>query len=185
MFQRLRSITAWLDAATESATRHTAQSMGRRHVLTRLGTYMVAGTMVPMLPFDRSGGAAFAFGAEGKDAQDTDDTACDYWRYCALGGRLCTTCNGSVSECTPGTEASVVTWVGTCENPADGRHYLISYQDCCGGGGCGGEVTSCSNNIRERPGYRMGLHNGINWCMANDAQTYHCTVALIVGVEET
>jgi hypothetical protein len=30
----------------------------------------------------------------------------------------------------------------------------------------------------------MGVHNDINWCMANSSNTYHCTVAVIVGVGE-
>ncbi len=35
-------------------------------------------------------------------------------------------------QCPPGTEMSLVTWIGTCQNPADGKHYAISYNDCCG-----------------------------------------------------
>jgi methylamine dehydrogenase light chain len=44
----------------------------------------------------------------------------------------------------------------------------------------------CNANISERPGYRMGLHNDINWCMGNSKSTmYHCTVAAAVGIAET
>jgi hypothetical protein len=43
----------------------------------------------------------------------------------------------------------------------------------------------CNTNIRERPGYRMGVHNDVNWCMANQSSLYHCTVSIIVGVEES
>ena len=32
------------------------------------------------------------------------------------------------------------------------------------------------------PGYRMGAHNDINWCMANQNTMYHCTVAVAVGI---
>jgi hypothetical protein len=28
----------------------------------------------------------------------------------------------------------------------------------------------------------MGVHNDINWCMANTSNMYNCTVAAIVGV---
>jgi hypothetical protein len=29
----------------------------------------------------------------------------------------------------------------------------------------------------------MGVHNDVNWCMANGgAASYHCTVSIIVGV---
>jgi methylamine dehydrogenase light chain len=34
----------------------------------------------------------------------------------------------------------------------------------------------------ERPAYRMGVHNDINGGMANTSNTYHCTVAAMVGV---
>jgi methylamine dehydrogenase light chain len=42
----------------------------------------------------------------------------------------------------------------------------------------------CNFNERERPGYKMGVHNDINWCMANTNTMYHCTVSVIVGVAE-
>jgi hypothetical protein len=43
----------------------------------------------------------------------------------------------------------------------------------------------CNTNVGERPGYRMGLHNDINWCMANESSTaFHCTTSVIVGVAE-
>jgi methylamine dehydrogenase light chain len=30
----------------------------------------------------------------------------------------------------------------------------------------------------------MGVHNDINWCMANSSNSYHCTVAAVVGTAE-
>ena len=62
----------------------------------------------------------------------------------------------------------------------DGKDYLISYMDCCGRSSCG--QCYCSSNLNERPGYEMGVHNDVNWCMANGEASYHCTVSLIVGV---
>ena len=56
---------------------------------------------------------------------------------------------------------------------------LVSYNDCCGKVACGRYL--CNFNERERPGYRMGVHNDINWCMANTQTMYHCTVSAIVG----
>ena len=52
---------------------------------------------------------------------------------------------------------------------------------CCGGGGCV-NPTFCFTSQGERPGYRMGLYNDINWCMANETKGYHCTVAVVVGL---
>jgi methylamine dehydrogenase light chain len=67
--------------------------------------------------------------------------------------------------------------------PADSKEYLISYNDCCGISSCG--RCLCNFNLRERPGYRMGVHNDINWCMANEATNYHCTVAAVVGLGQS
>jgi methylamine dehydrogenase light chain len=27
----------------------------------------------------------------------------------------------------------------------------------------------------------MGVHNDINWCMANSETSYHCTLSILVG----
>ena len=47
---------------------------------------------------------------------------------------------------------------------------------------CPAATVSCNYNLRERPGYRMGVHNDINWCMANTRGLYHCTVAAVIGL---
>ncbi len=164
----------WMDAFAERRVRHSAQLSGRRSALARIGTWMVAGAALPMLPFDRSGGAAHA-----ALTTSNDPMACDYWRNCALDGFLCNCCGGSLTQCPPGSEVSKVTWVGTCQNPTDGKAYLVSYNDCCGKVACG--RCLCNFNERERPAYRMGVHNDINWCMANTQTMYHCTVSAIVG----
>lgn len=46
------------------------------------------------------------------------------------------------------------------------------------------QATACSNQVGERPGYRMGLFNSVNWCMANEDKGYHCTVSLVVGIAD-
>ncbi|MEJ6001219.1 methylamine dehydrogenase light chain [Paucibacter soli] len=174
-----------IDTHTERRLRQVAHNHGRRSLLTRLGVALVGGAVLPMLPFDRSGqfmGAQAAGTSKPGAAADKseDPTQCEYWRYCAFDGHLCTCCGGSLTQCPPGTEASKVSWVGTCLNPKDGRHYLVSYNDCCGKGSCG--QCLCNNNERERPGYRLGVHNDINWCMANTSSMFHCTTSVIVGV---
>ena len=180
----MRWFTDLIDKHTERRVRGIAHQRGRRSLISRLGVALVGGAVLPMLPFDRSAQAAEPAvpgkGAKKKIDPRLNDTACEYWRYCALDGFLCTCCGGSLTQCAPGTEASKVTWVGTCLNPQDGRHYLVSYNDCCGKGSCG--ECLCNGNERERPGYRMGVHNDINWCMASTSSMYHCTVSVIVGV---
>jgi methylamine dehydrogenase light chain len=172
-------ILALIDKATERSARQSARRYGRRSFLAKAGTLMVGGALVPVLPFDRSRGGAFA--AEGTNEEASNE--CTYWRYCALDGNLCSTSGGSMTQCPPGAEASKVSWVGTCTNPEDEKQYLVSYNDCCGKAQLSG-ATFCFTSQGERPGYRMGLYNDINWCMANANQGYHCTVALVVGLAD-
>jgi methylamine dehydrogenase light chain len=178
----LRRLFDWMDRFTERNLRSVAHRHGRRSLLGKLGVALVGGAVLPMLPFDRSGAFAAEPGAAPKPPKPdpNDPTKCEYWRYCAFDGYLCTCCGGSLTQCPPGTEASKVSWVGTCLNPNDGRQYLVSYNDCCGKGSCGSCL--CNNNERERPGYRLGVHNDINWCMANTSSMFHCTTSIIVGV---
>lgn len=175
-----------LDRWTEDRTRQVAHRSARRGALARIARTLMGGAFVlPVLPFDRTG-QAHAAGAHG-GAQPArkgpaTDTDCDYWRYCSVDGFLCSCCGGSATSCPPGTTISKASWVGTCYNPADKKNYLVSYNDCCGRTACG--RCFCNTNHGDRPGYRMGLHNDVNWCMSNDSSMYHCTVSVIVGVAE-
>lgn len=172
------------DRLAEGQTRRVAKASGRRSFLARAGMALVGGALLPLLPYDRNFGIAHASGsAPAAGGGINDPTSCEYWRYCSLDGNLCNSCGGSLTECPPGSEASKVTWVGTCRNPTDGKDYLVSYNDCCGKPACDNSPF-CNQNIGERPGYRMGLHNDVNWCMANTQKGYHCTVAVLVGIAE-
>ena len=171
-------LSRMLDDALESGARSSARRFGRRSALAKLGGFLVGGAMVAALPFDRG------YAATGeKPAPVDDDTNCDYWRDCALDGALCPTAGATKTSCPVGAEASKVSWVGTCHNPGDKRDYLISYYDCCGKTSYSGSQF-CLHSKGERPGYSMGLHNDINWCMANANKGYHCTVAIVLGVAD-
>ena len=164
-----------LDALTER----------RARALARVGKLVVASAFaLPVLPFDRSSQARAAGhgGAAGGAKKQPGESDCDYWRYCSVDGFLCSCCGGSATACPPGSTASKVSWIGTCHNPADGRDYFVSYTDCCGRTSCG--RCFCNTNHGDRPGYRMGVHNDVNWCMANDSSIYHCTLSVIVGVAD-
>ena len=75
---------------------------------------------------------------------------------------------------------SPITWLGSCRNPADGKNYVISYNDCCGKGICGRNY--CRRNEGEKPVYYTSKNNDIDWCMGKVGVIYNSTVAIVVGV---
>jgi len=167
-----------LDRWVERGARGLARQMGRRSFLARVGRVLVGtagAAALPLLPVARVRAASPADG----EGPLHDPQRCEYWRHCAIDGFACACCGGSASACPPGTEMSPVTWVGTCRNPADGKHYLISYNDCCGKGFCG--RCECNRNEGERPDYHWVRANDINWCAGAHVQSYHCSVAIVLG----
>ena len=166
-----------VDRMTDRFTRRVARSTSRRSFVGRLGTFLVGMGALPMLPVYREAAAAPAEIPEMGDPQ-----TCDYWRYCAFSGSLCSCFGGSHNQCPAGSEAATVSWVGTCENPVDGRNYLISYNDCCGkssGGRCG-----CHRSEGDLPVYFPSKSNSILWCFGSESHAYHCTLALVIGQDE-
>jgi len=172
-------MTRWLDRWAERSARRVARASSRRGFLARLGTLLVGASALPLLPVARAAGDAGA-GTEAMPPDPGHPAACESWRYCGLDGFLCSCCGGSVNACPPGTEMGLLTWIGTCRNPADGKSYIISYNDCCGKTGCGNCL--CNRNESDRPMYRTNLSNDINWCMGTDSLVYHCTTAIMLGV---
>lgn len=164
------------DKVVERNSRRLAQRSSRRGLLKGLGALLVGGASVPLLPVARAAGSQ----GGGRPVEEGDPSSCDYWRYCAIDGFLCDCCGGSANTCPPGTEMSPVTWIGTCHNPADGRNYVISYNDCCGKSSCG--ACLCMRDEGDRPVYRPDKTNDINWCLGTESVTYHCSTAIVVGV---
>jgi methylamine dehydrogenase light chain len=189
----MRSIDRLFENSSRSLARHTS----RRSLLATLGQILTGAALIPLLPVDRSSRAAAAEravpaepgaaktpakpGSKAKTATD-DPLSCDYWKYCAVDGFLCSCCGGTSNSCPPGTAPSPITWIGTCHNPADSRDYIVSYNDCCGKASCGN--CECNRNEREKPMYRPSRNNDLNWCMANTDSNYHCSVSVILGVAE-
>jgi len=166
-----------LDQLFEASSRTLARRTSRRSLLALFGQALTGTALLPLLPVDR---ASRAFAGESTSKDDPQN--CQYWRYCAIDGFLCSCCGGTSTSCPPGSAPSPITWIGTCHNPGDGRDYIISYNDCCGKNSCGN--CACNRNEREKPMYRPSRNNDLNWCMANADANYHCSVAVILGVAE-
>lgn len=166
----------------ESAARRVAERSSRRRFLARLGAALLGGAALPLLPLARPAFASRepAPGEPDPATPEGDASSCGYWRHCAIDGFLASCCGGTHSSCPPGTQMSPVTWLGTCRNPADGREYVISYNDCCGKGICG--RCFCKRNEGDRPVYYASKSNDINWCMGTVGVVYNSTVAIAIGV---
>lgn len=165
----------WLDKLAERSARKVAQQSSRRGLLKSLGTLLVGSAAVPLLPVARAEQPN-----TGTPQETGDPGSCDYWRYCAIDGFLCSCCGGTMNSCPPGTEMSPVTWIGTCRNPVDGRNYIISYNDCCGKSSCG--ACLCMRDEGDRPVYRADKSNDINWCLGTQSTVYNCSTAIVIGV---
>ncbi len=166
-----------MDKMVESIARGIAQRSSRRSFLAWLGKAVLGAAVIPLLPVDRVSRSAWADQKKGIN----DDTTCEYWKYCAIDGYLCTCCGGASHDCPPGASPSPTSWVGTCHNPGDNRDYIVSYRDCCGKSGCG--KCLCANTEGEMPIYRAQLDSDLIWCFGGPTMIYHCSTAEIVGVK--
>jgi len=165
----------WLDSLTERRTRTIAQRTSRRGFLGKLaGVIAGSAATMPLLPIARA-----AEGGNPAPSESGDPNSCEYWRYCAIDGFLCGCCGGTMNSCPPGTEMSPITWIGTCENPVDGKSYIISYNDCCGKSSCGNCL--CMRSEGDRPVYRPQLSNDLNWCLGTKSNVYNCSTAIVIG----
>jgi methylamine dehydrogenase light chain len=172
-----------VDPIAERLARRLARRLSRRSFLARLGATLAGGAALPLLPVARVAAqepGRAAAPAEGIEGPEGDPASCQYWRHCAIDGFLCACCGGSQTACPPGTQMAPVTWIGTCRNPADGKQYVISYNDCCGKDVCG--RCLCNRNEGDRPAYFPQKSNDINWCVAARSTVYHCSTAIVVGV---
>lgn len=174
-----------IDRTIERFTRRVASYSSRRSLLGRVGAWVTFGALIPTLPVERASAAQpvkpkfkapTPFAA---NAQTTDATACNYWRYCAIDGFLCASCGGGVHSCPPGTSPSPTSWIGTCFNPGDGQSYLVAYRDCCGQDAC--SQPMCVGTEGDQPSYRPQANNDIIWCFGTGALIYNCSTSVIVG----
>ena len=168
------------DRVFEKSARSLAKRTSRRSLLASLGQLLTGAALLPLLPIDRTARAQSPDSPTSKPT--ADEKNCEYWKFCAIDGFLCGCCGGTSTSCPPGTQSSPITWIGTCHNPGDGRHYIVSYNDCCGKVSCGD--CFCNRNEGEKPMYRLSRNNDVNWCMANSEANYHCSVSVILGVAE-
>lgn len=167
------------DGAFVDLARFLARRSSRRGFLGRLGAMLVGTAILPLLPLDRRGAGIAQASEFAKKAQNDDETQCNYWRYCGLGGTLCSCCGGTTSSCPPGTIAPPTAWVGSCINPEDNETYLIVYRDCCGKEIC--HRCWCASGEGQLPVYRPQAADAIVWCFGTDQMAYHCTHAALIG----
>ena len=161
----MQRMDEWFATLARELARHTS----RRSFFATLGALLVGGLARPLLPVARAA-----------SAPEDDPERCDYWRYCAIDGFLASCCGGTHTSCPPGTQMAPITWLGTCRNPADGKQYVISYNDCCGKDACG--RCFCRRSEGDRPVYYTHKANDIDWCMGTTSVIYNSTVAVVVGV---
>jgi methylamine dehydrogenase light chain len=175
-----------LDNVFERVSRRAAQRVSRRNFLSMLGATLAGAAVLPVLPVSRKAHAAEDSAAQAArewaaavKAQTNDPRACNYWRYCAADGYLCSCCGGGPATCPPGSVPSPTSWIGSCLNPDDGKLYLIAYRDCCGKDSCG--RCTCIGTAGEMPTYRPQLNNDIIWCLGASSMVYHCSSGALVG----
>ena len=172
----ISSTGRWLDRRALQGSRHLARHTSRRGFLGKLTALILGAGALPLLPVSRS------FAADTPDEMG-DPQSCDYWRYCAISGTLCTCCGGNNTTCPPGSEVSPISWVGTCRNPVDDKEYLISYNDCCGNEYC--ERCSCHRIEGAKPNYFPSKTPNLLWCYGTESRSYTCTVAAVLGEAST
>jgi len=173
---------SWIDRLVEGTARQLARRTSRRNVLARVGTALVGGALIPLLPVARAAEEPRPSVPDDSrlSGEAGDPKSCNYWRHCAIDGFLCSCCGGSQSACPPGTEMSPVTWIGTCRNPSDGKDYIISYNDCCGQSLC--LRCKCTRTEGEKPVYLTWRNNDLLWCFGTSSRAVHCSVAVVLGV---
>ena len=131
----------------------------------------------------RADEAAPSSSAEPDPTTPEGDTAsAKNWRYCSVDGFLSAECGGTPSSCPPGTLMSQAAWVGTCRNPADGKDYIVSYNDCCAKGPC--QRSFVHRNEGDKPVYYAHKSNDVGWCMGEADAVYNSTVSIVIGVAD-
>ena len=85
----------WIDEKARNTSLALARKLSRRNFLSRLGMFIAGAAAFPLLPVSRSF-------AQDSIREVGDPQSCDYWRYCAMSGTLCSCCGGSYTSCPPG-----------------------------------------------------------------------------------
>src|SRR5260370_19212994 len=104
-----------MDKLFERLARAVAQRSSRRSFRATLGKMILGASIIPLLPIDRVAATADATGPKSKNIDD--DTTCDYWKYCAIDGYLCSCCGGGSHHCPPRPAPSPNSSGGSSRHP--------------------------------------------------------------------
>ena len=84
----------WIDESARRTSLAMARKLSRRNFISKLGIFLTGAASFPLLPVARS------FAQESVQ-EIGDPQSCDYWRYCAMSGTLCTCCGVHIPPVLP------------------------------------------------------------------------------------
>ena len=125
----MKWLNGWLDDVTENSTRGIAQRTSRRGFIGKLAGAVAGGAaVIPLLPIARGQEAANA-----SPEEEGDQTSCDYWRYCAIDGFLCSCCGGKDQESAGRARQGVAAGRQGSHQLARARHSIKDERACVPG----------------------------------------------------
>ncbi len=151
----MNRLMRWLNEAVERLCNWLNDAVSGKRRLARLGNGLAGVYGGTLLPVDRRLGPEIlemhdnrydmANPSSSKKGTHPSESACGFWAYCHLGGKLCVRCDGANDlagsysrdlqeagkQLCPSGKDGGTAWFGCCKDP-HGRGKLIAFLDCCG-----------------------------------------------------
>ena len=154
--KRMNRLVRWLDGLVERLCNWLNDRVSGKRRLALLGDGLAGVQSGTPLPVDRridpgilemhENRYEMGNSSQAKAGSHPSESACGFWAYCHLGGKLCVRCGGKnllggyasgidfnqIGEelCPSGFDAGTA-WYGCCKDPY-GKGKLIAFLDCCG-----------------------------------------------------